>query len=140
MQLILIPPISLCNCNLLPFLLFLSFFFVCVQSWFYTNFHVLTLEPRSEHKILWGVMRVLYIFKTTFAFPEIKFLTNQPMTPLALYRIDKILFSALNVSLKQIPRLHSSYIFFISLVLNIYSTLMFLNLICSTSKFFYIKF
>ena len=56
----------------------------------------------------WGLIRIFYIFKTTFTSLVIKFLTIQPIISLALYTIDKIWY----VSSKPNPQIaFSIYVF-----------------------------
>ena len=84
---------------------------------------------------IWGLIRVLYIFKTIFASLAIKFLTIQSIIPFAHNTIDKISLSALNVSSKPTPKLHSSFSFLIYLLFNSYSILLFLYAVHCTWYF-----
>ena len=61
---------------------------------------------------IWGFIRVLYIFKTTFVPLEIKFVIIQRIYPLVLDTRDKIWFSDLNVSSK--PTCLNSLKFFLN--------------------------
>ena len=102
----------------------------------HSNFHILTLEPSLENNILYEVLfGFLYIFKTTFTSFELKFQTIQPIISFVHNTIDKIGLLTLNVSSKPIPRSRSLFTSWISLLLNLYSTLMFYDPVCSTSHF-----
>ncbi len=92
-----------------------------------TNFNIThwKLEPRTEYNILEDVFLGFYLHSKIF-FPLIKkILTIQSIFPQDLDTIGKILFSSLNKSTKQAPRLNPWFTFLISLLFNLYSTFWF---------------
>ena len=71
-----------------------------------------TWDPARVQSSTWGLIKVLYLFKTTFAFLEIKFLTIQPIIPFSFDTIEKISCQLwmyyLSQSLDRIPYLFST--------------------------------
>ena len=78
---------------------------------------------------IWGFIRVVYISKA-FSSLEIKII--QLIIRFLHDTIDRTGLSALNVSWKPNPRSHSSFTFLVSLLLNLYSILIFCDLIYCT--------
>ena len=82
---------------------FLLLFFGCLQ--------ISMLKTEAQiwvQYFIWGLTRVSYIFQTTFAAFEKLFLTIQPIIPFAFITINKIWLTALNLTSKSTPKLHST--------------------------------
>ena len=118
------------------FYFFISFVTLCMPSEYYTPISMSWNWIPGLCTIFYIVLyEILYIFKTSFAFLEIKFLNIQLIIPYALGIIDKIWLSSLNVSSKPFYCRYSSFTFLTSQLLKLYSTLMFLDPIFSILHF-----
>ena len=104
-------------------------------------FSLVSISNLPEYNILcWGLIWVLYIFKTTLTSLEIIFLPIQPTIQFALNTINKIWLSALNVSSKPAARLHSSFTFWFPCCLIYIQIWIFWYPIFSTSNFLILDF